>query len=79
MTCHESIAVLAEYLEATLDPGAGAELDTHLAECDECAAYLATYRRTVGVVGDAARMEMPDELRRRLRDFLLRQLGETRP
>lgn len=79
MICHEAIAVLGEYLEATLDPGAGAELEMHLADCEECAVYLATYRRTVGVVGDAARVEMPDELRRRLRDFLLRQLGEARP
>ncbi|HEU4371720.1 MAG TPA: zf-HC2 domain-containing protein [Methylomirabilota bacterium] len=79
MTCREAIAVLGEYLEATLDSGAGAELETHLAECDECAVYLATYRRTVGVVGDAARVEMPDELRRRLRDFLLRQLDRARP
>jgi anti-sigma factor RsiW len=75
VTCREAIAVLADYLDATLSPGAGPELESHLAECEECQAYLATYRRTVGAVGEAARVEMPAELRRRLRAFLLEQLG----
>jgi anti-sigma factor RsiW len=74
VTCREAIAVLAEYLDATLSPGAGQALESHLAECDECQAYLATYRRTVASVGEAARVEMPAELRRRLRAFLLDQL-----
>jgi anti-sigma factor RsiW len=76
VTCREAIAVLAEYLEATLAPRSGAELEAHLADCDECRAYLATYRRTVGAVAVAARVQMPDELRRRLRSFLLERLGE---
>jgi len=75
VTCREAVAVLADYLDATLSPGAGHELESHLAECDECHVYLATYRRTVGAVGEAARVEMPAELRRRLRTFLLEQLG----
>lgn len=70
MTCREAIAVLAEYLDSTLEAGAGRELETHLAGCDECRAYLATYRRTVGAVAESARVEM----RRRLRTFLLEQL-----
>ena len=74
MTCQEAIVVLAEYLEATLDTGAVRTLETHLAGCDECRAYLATYRRTVGAVGAAAKVAMPDELRRRLRSFLLGRL-----
>lgn len=74
MTCREATAVLADYLDATLSPAAGRELESHLAECDECRAYLATYRRTVGAVGEAAKVEMPAELRRRLRTFLLEQL-----
>lgn len=76
MTCREAITVLADYLAATLDAGAAGTLEGHLLECDECRAYLATYRRTVRVVSAATRMEMPDELRRRLRVFLLERLRE---
>jgi anti-sigma factor RsiW len=74
MTCREAIAVLAEFLDATLDPAAARELEVHLAECDECRAYLATYRRTADAVAAAGRVEMPQELRRRLTAFLLERL-----
>jgi anti-sigma factor RsiW len=77
VTCREAIAVLADYLDATLDVRAGQQLDAHLADCDECRAYLATYRRTVDTVVAAARGPMPDELRRRLRAFLLERLGRA--
>lgn len=77
MTCREAIALLAEYLDATLGPPALEALEGHLAGCDECRAYLATYRRTVGAVGAAANVAMPAELRRRLRQFLLQQLGDA--
>lgn len=74
MTCREAIDVLADYLDATLDPAAARQLAAHLAECDECRAYLATYRRTAGAAGAAARLPMPPELRRRLTAFLLERL-----
>ena len=74
LTCQDTIALLLEYLDATLDAEAVAQLEAHLAECEPCRAYLATYRRTVGVVGEAGRTPMPDELRRRLQTFLLERL-----
>jgi anti-sigma factor (TIGR02949 family) len=77
VTCREAIAVLADYLESTMDERTGEQLEAHLADCDECQAYLGTYRRTTQVVAAAGRLEMPDELRSRLRAFLLERLGET--
>ena len=60
MTCQEVVAVLADYLEATLSPD------------------LATYRQTKSVAAAASRVEMPEEMKARLRDFLLRELQEGR-
>ena len=74
LTCQDTIALLLEYLDATLDAEVVAQLEAHLAECEPCRAYLATYRRTVGVVGDAGKAPMPDELRRRLKTLLLERL-----
>jgi anti-sigma factor RsiW len=74
MTCREAIAVLADYLDLTLDEAAAQQLAAHLAGCDECRAYLATYRRAVGAAAESARAEMPHELRQRLRIFLLERL-----
>jgi hypothetical protein len=76
MKCKEAIAVLADYLEATLTPEVLDELERHLRDCGPCTAYLNTYRRTRDLVGDVARVEMPDEMKARLREFLLRCLRE---
>jgi anti-sigma factor RsiW len=74
LTCQDAIALLLEYLEATLDDEVVAQLEAHLAECEPCRAYLATYRRTVGVVGEAGKVQMPDELRLCLETFLRERL-----
>jgi len=46
MTCHDVIDVLADYLDQALPPEVVADLERHLAGCEPCRAYLATYRRT---------------------------------
>ena len=75
MTCRDVIGVLDDYLEGTLAPEDAAVLERHLAGCVPCRAYLATYRRTRALGAQAARLEMPDEMRTRLRQFLLERLA----
>jgi predicted anti-sigma-YlaC factor YlaD len=74
MTCQEAIAILSDYLEATLARLDLEQLEEHLADCAPCRAYLATYRRTIEVGGAAGRVEMPDEMKARLRTFLSSRL-----
>ena len=47
-----------------------AELDRHLADCAPCRAFLATYRKTRELNAAAGRIEMPEDMKRRLRRFL---------
>jgi hypothetical protein len=75
MTCQDAIQIMGDYLEAALGMALGADLERHLAECDECIAYLNTYRRTRELVGGTARREMPPQLKARLRAFLLARLA----
>ena len=75
MTCRDVIGVLYDYLEGTLAPEDVAALERHLAGCVPCRAYLATYRRTRALGAQAARLEMPDEMKARLRQFLLERVG----
>lgn len=75
MTCREAIAILAEYLEATLSPWRLDRLQGHLRECDECQAYVATYRRTRDLAARVARVEMPVAMKDRLRTFLIDELS----
>ena len=79
MTCRQIIEVLADYLDQVLSPETARQLEAHLRDCPACMAYLKTYRRTRELVGKAGRIEMPEELKRRLRRFLLEQIGKDRP
>ncbi|HET7874397.1 MAG TPA: zf-HC2 domain-containing protein [Methylomirabilota bacterium] len=78
MTCKEAIGVLADYLEQSLTPEMAEALEGHLKNCRPCVAYLNTYKRTRELARRAGSAEMPPEMRRRLRSFLLRQLGTDR-
>ncbi|HTO12748.1 MAG TPA: zf-HC2 domain-containing protein [Candidatus Binatia bacterium] len=75
MTCRDMIEVLADYLDQTLPPEVAAALEHHLAGCEPCRAYLATYRRTRALGAQTARLAMPDEMKARLRRFLLERLA----
>ena len=70
--------MLADYLESTLSPELVEKLDEHLRDCAPCRAYLATYRKTKSLAADAGRVEMPEEMKTRLREFLLAHLRERR-
>jgi predicted anti-sigma-YlaC factor YlaD len=72
MNCREAIDVLVDYLDATLTPDVLAQLEAHLHVCAPCRAYLATYKRSVELAAKVNRVEMPPEVRQRLRDFLNR-------
>ena len=78
MTCQDFIALLSDYLEATVTPETVAALEEHLAGCQPCQAYLRTYRRTREVAAASERATlppaMPAEMKARLRAFLLAEL-----
>jgi Putative zinc-finger len=69
-TCREAIARMSEFLGRELGPIDVARLTLHLATCAPCRAYLRTLRRTIRLAGRAADVEMPEEMKRRLRVFL---------
>ena len=77
MTCRDAIAVLADYLAQDLDPETVAALERHLADCGPCTTYLATYTKTRAIGAEAQRVEMPDEMKARLRRFLLDRLERS--
>jgi hypothetical protein len=70
LMCREVVDLLADYLGRTLDDGDVRALEQHLDGCAPCRAYLATYRTTIRLTGRALDVEMPEELKRRLREFV---------
>ena len=74
LTCKEAIGLLGEYLELALGTEAAQDLEHHLQDCEPCVAYLNTYRKTRDLAAGELRTELPEELKARLRTFLLRSL-----
>lgn len=75
LTCEQVIGLMADYLESALTPEVIDELEAHLTECEPCVAYLRTYRRTKDLTAQTERVEMPEEMKDRLRRFLLEKLS----
>lgn len=78
MTCRDAIALLGDFLGKELGPRERARLAFHLAGCRPCRAYLRTYRKTARLAAGAATADMPDEMKRRLRAFLIETLSRRR-
>lgn len=65
--CHELLAAVSDYIDGELDPGVCAELEAHLAGCENCRIVVDTTRKTVQVyrrLGEPA--PLPDDVTRRL-------------
>jgi hypothetical protein len=75
VTCRDAIDLLGDFLARELGPRDRARLHLHLAGCRPCRAYLRTYRRTVRLAARAGQVEMPEEMKRRLRAFLVETLS----
>lgn len=79
MTCQEAIERLADYLESTLTAARLGELEKHLEACAPCVAYFRTYRRTQDLVARAENVDMPEEMKARLRTLLLGRQPPDQP
>ena len=77
MTCRDAIEILADYVDGLMPPDLAAELERHLAGCEPCRAYLATYRKTRALGAAAGRIDVPAEMAARLHRFLAAQLPRT--
>jgi anti-sigma factor RsiW len=77
-TCRDVIGLLLDYVEETLGPELVADLERHLQDCPPCRAYHRTYQRTQRLTGEVAAVEMPAELKDRLRTWLSDRLPRDR-
>jgi anti-sigma factor RsiW len=78
-TCRDVVALLTEYMEGDLPAKDRAALETHLAGCVACGAYLASLRATRAAVRGLSEESIPREVVTRLRAFLQRERVLPRP
>ena len=68
--CREMVDLLVDYLDGELSVGTTMDLEKHLKGCDNCLAFLNTYRKAVSLSQKLEYGDIPAELQKRLRDFL---------
>ncbi len=66
MTCADWQDKFTEYLENTLPADARQQLDAHVAACPDCAADLAAFRATVGLLSSLPRVQPPQDMLARI-------------
>lgn len=73
LRCRDIVELLEDYLDGALDPETTGALEAHLVGCQDCAAFMNTYRGTVRSSRLLSERQLPRELRERLITFLHRQ------
>jgi anti-sigma factor RsiW len=70
ITCASGVELLMEYLEGVLPPEVTAALEAHVAGCERCAAFVASYRETPRILRNATALELPADVQASLHVFL---------
>lgn len=65
--CRHLLGSLSEYVDGTLEEQLCAELERHLAECQDCRVVVDTLHRTITLYHQsAAQARVPEDVRQRL-------------
>ena len=78
ITCQTGVELLMDYLEDVVPEETRQLLDTHVAGCPKCTAFVASYLATPRILRDATAKTMPEELQRSLLEFLRTQRDQNK-
>ena len=70
VACMSGVELLMDYLEGVLPADVCAALEAHVAGCERCAAFVASYRETPRILREATTMTLPDDIEASLKAFL---------
>ena len=76
VSCETGVELLMDYLEGVVPDDVRTTLESHVAGCATCAAFVASYLATPRILREATATAMPPELQRSLLAFLRGQRGE---
>ena len=79
LTCQQVIALLVEYVTDALAPETLRAFQEHLRACEDCLAYLNTYRATIRATRTLRYDDMPTALQDRLLSFLRTRVTRAPP
>ena len=70
ITCERVTALLMDYIAGDLDPALVPVFERHLQRCQDCEAFLRTYRETVRATRTLRYDDIPPEMQSRIQVFL---------
>jgi anti-sigma factor RsiW len=73
--CVSGLALLVDYLEGLLPAPTVAAIESHVAGCQKCQAFIASYSATPRIMREATDTEMPAKVQTSLLDWLRKQRG----
>ena len=76
--CEEATALVMDYLSGELDRPTAEAFEAHLGQCPDCAAFLATYKKTLGAARSLKCEDMPAEMQARIEGLLRERIGRRR-
>ena len=68
--CISGVELLTDYLDGVLSPDAKAALDAHVAGCQRCTAFVASYLATPRILREATDASLPADVEESLKAFL---------
>ena len=76
MNCKELVYLLGDYIDGSMEESLRKELDVHIAMCESCKNFLATYDKTRIICRQVKLQEIPEEFRARLKSFVMQKAEE---
>ena len=78
ISCQTGVELLMDYLEGVVPEDVRTILDSHMAGCPKCTAFVASYLATPRILREVTAAAMSPELQRSLLAFLRAQRGDGR-
>ncbi len=75
LTCQQVTDAIVDYLTGDMQPETTAVFDHHLQGCPDCFAFFNTYNSTVRTTRSLSYDDVPNEVRRRVQQFLLNTIS----
>ena len=76
VSCETGVELLMDYLEGVVPDDTRTLLESHVAGCPKCAAFIGSYLATPRILREATAAAMPPELQLSLLAFLRAQRGD---
>ncbi len=70
VACASGVELLMDFIEGVLPPDVQAALEEHVAGCERCTAFVASYQATPRILRNATAVTLPADIEASLKAFL---------